>query len=298
MTHAIPILTGGEPSAFQRPAGIVDRVVCTISGTEPSQWCPQQRQEIFAADQPPLPATEDLWKEATIDTWTGLLATTACSDYVEKKMTLNVTDNLVQRWFRKDDAGRALAQDLGFDRPLYFTPDGECKADSPHANLSIENIKDGDQLTAENIDIRVIANATAGFENWRLDYAPGDNPGDNDWRTLFDTNAQVPEPRDVVNWSLKDVGNGRYSLRLRMENSDGGFAQKVVHFDINYTPPTETPTPSPTPTNTPRPTLSPTLEPPTSIPPSEVPPTQTPEPPTPGPIEPTATGTSLSGGIN
>jgi penicillin-binding protein 1C len=303
MTHAIPILTGGEPSAFQRPPGIVDRVVCAVSGTEPSQWCPQQRQEIFAADQPPLPASQDLWKEATIDTWTGLLANTACSDYVEKKMTLNVTDNTVQRWLRKDDAGRALAQDLGFDRPLYFTPDGECKPDSPHPNLSIENIKDGDQLTTENIDIRVIASATGGFETWRLDYAPGDDPGDNDWHTLFDSNAEVTEPRDVVNWNLKDAGNGRYSLRLRMENSDGGFAQKVVHFDINYTPPTETPTPSPTPTNTPPPTLSPTPVPPTSIPPTElppteVPPTSTPEPTIPAPIEPTATETSPSGGIN
>jgi membrane peptidoglycan carboxypeptidase len=279
MTHAIPVITGGEPAPFLRPAGIVDRVICAISGTEPSQWCSQQRQEIFAADQLPLPASQDLWKEATLDTWTGWLATPACTEYVEKKMTLNVTENLVQRWLRKDESGRALVEELGFERPLYFTPDSECTADSPHVNLSIENIKDGDVLTTETIDIRVIANATNGFEIWKLEFAPGSDPGENDWQVLFNTNAQVPEARDVFTWNLKDVGNEKYSLRLRMENSDGGYAQKVVRLEINYVPPTETPTPSPAPTETPSSTPITTLETATDVPPTLIPTiTETPSP--------------------
>jgi penicillin-binding protein 1C len=268
MTYAIPVLTGGEPSAFQRPAGIVDRVICAISGTEPSLWCPQQRSEIFAADQPPLPASKDFWKEITLDTWTGLLATPACSDYVEKKMTLNVKDNLVQRWLRKDDAGRALAEELGFDRPLYFTPDKECQVDSPHAILSIENIQDGQTLTDEYVDIRVVANATNGFDIWVLEFAPGEDPGDNDWQVLFNTNAQVPEPRDIVTWNLKETGNGVFTLRLRMVNTDGGFAQKSIRVRIDYTQPVETPTPEPTETP-----IIPTVLPPTEIPPTQIPPT-------------------------
>jgi len=299
MTHAIPILTGGEPTPFQRPAGIVNRVICAVSGTEPSQWCPQQRQEIFAADQPPLPASEDLWKEATIDTWTGMLATPACSDYVDKQMTMNVTDNLVQRWLRKDEAGRALAQELGFDRPLYFTPSGECKADSPHAKLSFENIKDGDVLSDSEININVIASATDGFDTWSLDYAPGNKPGDGDWQNLYNTNAQVPEPRDIFTWNLGEVGNGKYSLRLRMENKDGGYAQKVVHIEIDYTPPTEEVPPEPptaivvpTDTQVPPTAVPPTEVPPTAIPATDVPASATPEPPT---VTPASTTTS---GIN
>ena len=289
MNYAIPRLTGGEPTAFQRPAGIVDRVVCAISGTEPSQWCPEQRQEIFDSKQLPLPASEDLWKEVNLDTWTGLLASSACSDFVEKKMTMNVKDNTVQRWLRKDDAGRALAEELGFKRPLFFTPDGECKADSPHATLSIENIHEGDVLTDEKIDIRVIAKATGQFDQWSLDVAPGNDPGDNDWHNLFNTNAQVPEPRDVVTWDLSTNGNGRFTLRLRMENSGGGYAEKLVHVDVNYLPPTPTPTLTPTTTSTPLPLPTSTPEPPTAIPASEVPtemptlaPTVTETPPAPG----------------
>lgn len=269
MTQAIPVLTGAEPTAFQRPANIMDRVICAISGTEPSQWCPEQRQEIFAADQPPLPSSEDLWNESTIDTWTGLLATPECGEYVEKKMTVHVRDNDARYWMRKDEAGRALAKDLGFDRPLYFTPDENCNAGSPHVKLSIENIKNGDTLTADKLDIRIIASATAGFEIWRLQFASGNNPGDNDWETLYESNAQISQPENVFNWDISKIPNGEYSLRLRMENQDSGYAQKMVHFRVDYTPPTETPTPvppsatpeppTPTPSNTPIPSLTPVL---------------------------------------
>ena len=278
MTQAIPTITGGEPTAFERPSGIVDKVVCAISGTEPSQWCPQQRNEIYAADQLPPPSSEDLWKEVNIDTWNGLLASPDCSaDSVEKKLTMNVTDTLVQRWLRKDAAGRAVAQDLGFDRPLYFTPQNQCRSDSPHPTLAIENIKDGDVLAQESININVVANAPDGFSTWKLEIAPGDNPGDGDWSTLFESGDAVTDPRDVVSWSLKNTGNGKFSLRLRMENADGGFAQKVVHIEINYIPPTDTPTPVPSPTLTPSPAPTFTPEPPTAAATTEVPfPTLTP----------------------
>ena len=271
MTQAIPTLTGGEPSPFKRPAGIVDRVICSISGTEPSQWCPEQRPELFAANQLPAPASEDLWKETTLDTWTGLLASTACSEYVEKKMTMNVTDQPAQRWLRKDEAGRALAEQLGFNRPLFFTPDKECKADSPHANLSIENIKEGDVLKTEQIIIRVIANATNGFEIWSLDFAPGNHPSDNDWQVLFNTDAAVNQAEDIITWPIAELPNGQYSIRLRMQNEDGGFAEKVVHFEIDYTPPTPTITPTPLPTSTPQPLPTITPPAPTVIPPTETP---------------------------
>jgi membrane carboxypeptidase/penicillin-binding protein PbpC len=290
MTYAVPQLTGGNPTPFRRPGGIIDKVICAISGTEPSQWCPQQRQEIFFVDQPPLPASEDLWKEATLDTWTGLLATEACHEYVDKKMTLNVTDGKVQRWLRKDDQGRALVKDWGFERPIFFTPSEKCESGSPHATLSFENIQEGDTLTVDSLNIRIVANATQGFDFWRLEFAPGQDPGENDWQSLFESNAPIPEAREVYTWDISKVTNGKYTLRLHMENQEGGYADKVVHFEINYLPPTPTVTQTPTSTATfvpPTATLTP--EPPTAEPPTAVPPTATPltvEPPT---AEPSAT---------
>jgi len=52
MQLAIQDLTGGNPSSFVRPTGIVETVICAESGTLPSEWCPTQKTELFAKDQP------------------------------------------------------------------------------------------------------------------------------------------------------------------------------------------------------------------------------------------------------
>ena len=43
MQFAVPQLTGGNPTPFPRPQGITEKVICAVSGTEPSEFCPQQR---------------------------------------------------------------------------------------------------------------------------------------------------------------------------------------------------------------------------------------------------------------
>jgi membrane peptidoglycan carboxypeptidase len=293
MQAAIQRLTGGNPTPFTRPPGIVDAVICSVSGAQPSQWCPDQRSEIFASDQPPLPSDQDLWREAIIDTWTGLLASSDCSDFVDTKMTMNVSDRFARFWLRKDDNGRTWAKSMGFDRPIFFTPDGECKKDSPHATLSILDLKEDDTLTSEKIDLRVVANATGGFDNWRLEYGQGKDPGDSDWQVLIQSNNEIKDPAKVYTWNLAQAGNGRVTLRLRMENKDDGYAQRVLHLKIDYNPPT--PTPTPTPTETFLPTKTP-------VPPTDIPtptktlvPTNTPAPTdTPAPTNtPTPTDTLI-----
>lgn len=286
MQQAIPRLVS-SPSPFNRPPGIVDKVICAVSGTEPSQWCPQQRSEVYASNQPPLPASEDLWKEVIIDTWSGQRANNFCPDFVEKKMTMNVSDREGRFWLRKTDEGRAWAKQMGFDLPVFFTPDEECDRSTPRVTLSIENIRDGEVLTDETIDVEIIADADNGFTVWRLEYAEGDDPRDGDWQLLMESDQRVPSRMKVVNWNLEKTGNARFTLRLRIENKDGGYAEQVIHIKIDYTPPTPEPTPLP-PTETPTPTLEPTFtpKPPTATLEPPTPESPTPQPPTP---EPTVT---------
>jgi membrane peptidoglycan carboxypeptidase len=278
MQEATQRLSGGNPSPFVRPPGIVDTVVCAVSGTLPSRWCPQQRNEIFASDQPPLPAKKDLWNEAALDTWTGLLASNDCKDFVdEEKMFMTLDDRFARAWIRKDDSGRAWAKSMGFDRPVFFTPERECKADDSHATLAIVNIKDGDTLTDADMDVKVIANATSGFDRWHLDLAPGDNPGDDKWQMLFESRDQVKEPTAVYNWKISNAANGKVTLRLRMENKDGGYAERLLHLKLDYNQPTPTPGPTetatvPGPTNTRRPTRTDQPEPTNTPHPTRTPP--------------------------
>lgn len=304
MQEAAQRLSGGNPSPFVRPPGIVDMVVCAISGAVPSRWCPQQRNEIYASDQPPLPAKQDLWNQAALDTWTGLLASNDCKDFVdEERMMMNVTDRFARFWIRKDDNGRAWADSMGFERPVFFTPDRECKADDSHATLSIQNIQDGQVIKDDVVEINIVAFATSNFDRWHLDFSPKQDPGEKDWQTLMDSHDQVRQPTDVYSWKISKFENGKVSLRLRMESTEGGYAERVLHIRLNYNKPTSTPEPPtatsvatntrrPTrtetaePTNTPRPTRTPEpTDPPTATDPPPPPPTDTPEPPPPVPTD-------------
>ncbi len=67
MEFAVPYLTNGAPTPFNRPNGIVDKVVCRLSGTEPSSFCGSQISEVFAFDQLPLPPSQDLARRINID---------------------------------------------------------------------------------------------------------------------------------------------------------------------------------------------------------------------------------------
>jgi membrane carboxypeptidase/penicillin-binding protein len=119
MQIAIPKITQGRITPFARPADIIEKVICSISGTEPSQWCPQQRVEYFAANQPPLPKENDLWQESMIDTWTSLLASRDCPEFTEKVFTINVTDLWAIKWLSEDPQGKQWAEEMVFLIPSF-----------------------------------------------------------------------------------------------------------------------------------------------------------------------------------
>ncbi len=271
MTYGINVLTGGHPTPFVIPKGVEQHTICTVSGTQPSQWCPSQREEYFAADQPPLPPEDDLWKKANIDTWTNLEASPECTnDFVDEVMTINVTDDSARNWIRQNEQGQQWARDMGFDNPV-FAPDHKCTAADPRPTLQFTNLADGQTITTNSLDINIVANATGGFQSWRLEW--GTDP--NNLSTLYgDINTPVPTPTKVYTWDLSGMTDGTIYLRLYMSGAGGMYADKNVHLNLKL--------PTPTPTATPTHTLTPTNTPiPTETPTPEVTPTETPTSPGP-----------------
>ena len=285
MQAAIPQVTAGNPSPFVRPQGIMDKVICAISGTEPSKYCPQQRSELFAVDQPPQPSKDDLWKEEIIDTWTGLRATQACDQFVDERLVLNVTDSFARRWLRRESQGISWAEDIGFKSPMFFVPDGDCKGGDPRPTLSFFSLSDGDVITEEDLDIKIVA-AGDNFKLVRIEFGYGNDP--QEWQVLFESNNEVRQSEVVYQWKLDKLTEDRITLRLRMENNNDGYAEKIIHLRIEIPEPTETPTPTETATLPPTETPTETPIPPTETP---APPTETPIPPTETPIPPTETPT-------
>lgn len=281
MQEAINHLVGGNPAPFVQPSGIVEKVICEVSGAEPSQYCPEQRREIFAADQPPLDADHDLWQDIVIDTWTGLEASAECDDFTEEEFGLNVDDVWAVKWITQTSAGGNWAQDMGFEDPIFFSPTRECKADDPHPTLEFVSPNDGANINSHNVDLVIRADAP-DFDEWILEWAPGDTPRNRDWEGLDGDNDNVPNGEAVYSLDLDELPRGAISLRLTMYAEGGGFAEIVIVIHNDLPAPTEAPTSTPVPTAVPTQTPIPsdTPEPTateTPVPPSDTPvPTETP----------------------
>jgi penicillin-binding protein 1C len=280
MQAAIQQLTGGNPAAFARPVGVVDRVICAVSGTVPSEWCPEQTNELFAADQPPLPADQDLWTEVVIDTYTGLRASAACSEFSDRAFALNVTDPWAIRWITENAEGRAWAESLGFDDELVFVPERECEESDPRPVIEFSAPREGERISSTPLEIYARVGATGDFRRWWLEWGPGDNPVK--WELLERSGRGYAQPDNIYAWDVSEIPAGVITLRLRVESTEGRFAEKRILLNMQI--PTPTPTPTSTATPTPTSTMTPT---PTNTPVPSSTPTITPSPihsatPTPG----------------
>ena len=251
-------VTGGNPSPFIRPGGIVERIICAVSGTEPSNRCPIQRSELFAADQPPLPKNQDLWKKVVVDTWTGLEASPACEKYTDEKLAVNVDDSWAIRWLKKDSNGKAWAENNGFSSPLFFVPKRKCTVEDPRPLLQFTSPRDGDKITQSLLEIFGQAGATADFESYRLEYGLGSKPVK--WELLKKDGIPVNDSAKLFEWDLEELPAGEITLRIILRSIHETYAELKMSLNLQVPTPTPTPTPTftPTPTYTPTPTFTPT----------------------------------------
>jgi len=257
METAVPYVSGGSLKSFSRPGGIVDKIVCAVSGTEPSNWCREQRNEIFAADQPPLPAGKDLYRKTILDTWTGLEASDACKDFTDEQMVINTSGDLwAERWLQTG-AGKDWLDAHGFPREVFFAPQRECNNNDPQPTIEFKGWKDGDIITEHVVDIKAVINAPDGIKRWTLAYGLGDDP--DQWTQIAEGRGAVENPTTLLNWDLQaqNVGGDTITLRIYV-TGEKGYADRKITLGLQLPTPTPTPTFTPTATSPPLPTDTPT----------------------------------------
>ncbi|HET9589281.1 MAG TPA: transglycosylase domain-containing protein [Anaerolineales bacterium] len=246
MQYAVPAVSGGNPTPFAVPGGIIQRTICSISGTEPSQWCRGgQRTEFFAADQPPLPASQDLLREVTIDTWTGLIAGNACPDFVENELVMNVSDRWGRNWLRSGE-GRSWLEAHDLPRNPFFAPDRECSASDPRPVLQFTSLNNGTVVTETTLPINGIIDVQNGsFTFWRLEYGIGPDPAQ--WTALMEADRRIPDSSLIYTWDVGNIQESVITLRLTLFNDQDRSVERRVTISLNLPTPTPTITPSPTP---------------------------------------------------
>jgi len=257
MEFAVPHLTNGAPTPFNRPAGIVDRIVCKLSGAEPSNSCDNQYTDVFAFDQLPLPRGKDLLRRVKIDLWTGYEASAACKGPSEEQTVLNVTDKWARAWFETGE-GRNWLDDHGLPRKFYYAPERECNAADPQPVVEIK-LNDGKVVASTPLEIKGSAYADNGFKNWRLEYSQA---GTDAWSLLIESKDPVKNGT-LYTWNLSNVSNGTVALRLTLIGAKTEVEKRVA-LSLNLPvdtviPPVVIPTNTPSPTLAPPPTETPTL---------------------------------------
>ncbi|MEJ5225755.1 MAG: penicillin-binding transpeptidase domain-containing protein, partial [Anaerolineales bacterium] len=256
MQFAVPALTNNNPTPFLRPPGIVDRIICAVSGAEPSQYCSIQRTEVFAADQPPLPADQDLWLKARVDNWTGFFESPECKGSADERLLINVSDPWARRWLTETDAGRAWAENNGFTPPLYFRPERACRASDPRPTLQIVSPVSGSTIPAEITDVFIIVDVPAPFEGFSIAISHASFEG---WRVVGEFPAiSFKEPQKALDLDLSEF-DGPLKIRLRVQGRDDRFDEVIAEVMLQQPTPTVTPTPTITPTPTETPTVTPTF---------------------------------------
>ena len=260
MQYAVPYLTNNNPTPFNRPSGIMDKVVCAISGAEPSNSCENQISEIFASDQPPLPAGQDLIRKVKLDLWTGLEASDACKEFTEQEMVINVKDPWAIQWLDSGD-GHDWLERHDLPRDVALAPERECTKDDPHPIIEFA-LKDGQVITQSPLEIKGAVSADDGVKAWALAYGIGAEP--TEWSALSDGKKEIEGT--LYTWNLTGVPNGVISLQLTATGKRGEVSRRI-QLTLNLIPPTvpftitPTLTPIPSPTNTLPPPIVPTATP-------------------------------------
>jgi hypothetical protein len=279
MVDGINRYKGGESTAFNRPADVVDYQICSVSGAQPSEACPRYKTELFASDQPPLPKDQDLWFKANVDTWTGLGASAACAEFVKEVQAINVEDKSAIEWL-KTQTGRDWASANGFPDPLVVKPERECRADDPRPIIELLGISDGYTIRDNLYLFRGVLDASANFKQVILHWGEGVEPTSweritSDWITHPITSAS-----DITSWNLNDIQASVVTIRVTMHSTNNTEVQKkwLVYLDVPEPTPTQTPPPTPTPMATATATIPPLPTETPLPPPTETPPEATAEP--------------------
>ncbi|NMB94929.1 MAG: penicillin-binding protein [Flexilinea flocculi] len=230
-------ISNHTPTDFSIPEGIINQTVCAISGTEPSQLCPAYMNEFFAYFQPPLPSTEDLWKETRINTWTGLIPNEYCPSNTIETITLNVKDIWAQRWILSTPEGNNWLTSLNMpdllrNKTYFFTPQKSCSPQDSEPTISFTNMVDGMQIQSPIQEVFGIVNASGGIQSFSLEFGKGRNP--SEWFVITNGIRQpYVYPEKIGTWNLNGIENGDYTLRIYVTSPENTYAEKRVYVNVN-----------------------------------------------------------------
>ena len=166
-------LMGRPVSQFQRPAGLVEVQVCSLSGLLPTPFCPHTRTELFIAGTEPK-VYDDWYRPFQVDAATGLLADESTPPERVETRVYPVLPAEAQEWARQQGwpeppPAQAPAGDVASAPLVMVRPDhGSVYVLSPNLPPSFQRIevsaRPGGQTTVAEVTLYVDGRPLRSFQ--------------------------------------------------------------------------------------------------------------------------------------
>jgi membrane carboxypeptidase/penicillin-binding protein PbpC len=228
-------------TAMARPPGIVEAEVCVPSGLLPTPLCGKTTKGIFAKQK--LPTEQDTWwQNVTIDTRTGLVATsTTPNQYRRTQVALVPPESLLQT----DDDKRAW-EEWAKELNVSLAGEGVGLGSAGAGNLDGAAVlllpRNGQNVSGV---VQILGRAASpDFQLYRLEYGVGADP--KKW-TMILANPNPVETGTIGAWNTDGLPDGDYTLRLVVQDARRGEQTVSVVIRIG-----EGAAAAPTPVGTPR----------------------------------------------
>lgn len=240
-------INGVNPGTFDNPGGVVQEVVCQLTGTLAPEGtnCPTRIAELYVQSQPPPSAEEGFVAVININSWTGARANQWCAQNVVAETFANFSDDFAVNWLNGTARGQQILTTLGLPTNLQAPPTEECLQGQVLPNILINFPQEGTQLLG-NVPVTGQVSASE-LQRWELQIS---EVGTDNFRSIMpqpSTTQMQANGSILYEWDSTTVANGAYILRLAaFSNFNGGFIFRDVRVSVQNPEPTPMPA-SPTP---------------------------------------------------
>ncbi len=215
-------LQGKPVEEWQRPPGLVDVRVDSLSGLLPSDYTPGSVVELFLEGTEPT-QRDNVHQMVRINRENGKLATAYTPPELVEERVYEIYPPVAADWVRENGIPQPPTE--------YDDSTGPAVNVGPVAIISprpYEYIKGGQIITG---------NAKAdNFQLYRLEVGKGLNPAE--WRQLGQDYANQIENAPLEYWDTTAEEEGLYTLQLTVVKGDQGLERKAVQVTVDNTPPT------------------------------------------------------------
>lgn len=240
--------TAPPTRSFERPTSnnVIAGQVCAITGAQLGDGCPSDgRSEYHIIGQEPPPSTSSFIKTVQVNTWTGLVANDFCPNDIISVRVADINDASAVAWLR--GAGRNIATQLGFPNgELRQAPSAACDINTPILQAGINQPAANANVTSATVPIEGSIGQISNFASYDIQVGSGESP--SSFQIVDGPYNSLPVGQRLGQWNAENAANGTYTIRLSINNSNGGYAYRDVVINLQKPLPTPTPTPQPQPT--------------------------------------------------